>query len=110
MVDEPHQETRPLVAAVIPTHNRKDLLLRCLGCVSGFPDAACRPVVVFDGCTDGSQAAVSERFPAVLTVEGNGALWWSGAINAGIERALELGAGYILLLNDDVQPEPDMLA
>ena len=69
-----------------------------------------RAVVVFDGCTDGSQEAVAQRFPETLIVEGDGDLWWSGAINAGIDAGRKLGVRYFCLLNDDVMPEAHMLA
>jgi GT2 family glycosyltransferase len=100
----------PLVAVVIPTHNRRDRLLACLEHLRAQEAVSFRPIAVFDGCTDGSQDAVREQFPEVLAVEGDGNLWWSGSINAGIKSALALGVKYVCLLNDDVQPAPGMLA
>src|SRR5262245_39447474 len=85
-------------------------MLHCLRHVRAIEGATFRQVVVFDGCTDGSQEAVREEFPEVLRVEGDGSLWWSGAINAGIAAGRALGARYFCLLNDDVRPDPGMLA
>lgn len=102
-------KTEPLVAVVVPTHNRRQVLLDCLESVSRLEWPSLLVVVVFDGCVDGSQAEVRRRFPHVLTIEGDGSLWWSGAVNAGITAARSLGAGYHCLLNDDVQPDAGML-
>ena len=98
-----------LVGVVIPTHNRKDRLLACLAHVRVLTDASCCPIVVYDGCTDGSQAAAEAAFPDVVAVEGDGNLWWSGCINAGTDVARRIDATHILILNDDVRPAPDML-
>jgi GT2 family glycosyltransferase len=97
------------VAIVVPTHNRAASLLGCLAHVYAMEEVSVQVVVVFDGCTDGSQEAVRKRFPEVLRVEGDGSLWWSGAINKGIEVARGLGIRYFCLLNDDVRPDPGML-
>jgi len=100
----------PQVAVIIPTYNRRAPLLRCLGHVQALQGVSHRAIVVCDGSTDGTQAAVREQYPDTLVVEGDGNLWWSGAINAGITAAQGIGARYFCLLNDDVQPDPQMLA
>ena len=35
-------------------------------------------------------------------VEGDGNLWWSGAIDLGVKKALDLGCEKVLFLNDDL--------
>jgi GT2 family glycosyltransferase len=86
------------------------MLLRCLQSIRDLTDVACLPIVVCDGCVDGTEEEVHSRFPEAVVVKGDGNMWWSGAINAGIEVSVSLGAQYICLLNDDVKPAPDMLA
>lgn len=102
--------SQPLVAAIVPTHNRRERLLETLGLLYQSAGVNLGVVVVFDGCTDGSQQAVRQRFPQVLQVEGDGNLWWSGAINAGIAAAARLNPDYVCLMNDDVEPHPHMLS
>ncbi|MGC8669518.1 MAG: glycosyltransferase family 2 protein, partial [Chthonomonadales bacterium] len=89
-------------------HNRCERLLNTLQRVCGGQHPNLAVIVVFDGCTDGSQEEVRRSFPEVRHVEGDGTLWWSGAINAGIAAARDLQPDYICLMNDDVDPHPNM--
>jgi GT2 family glycosyltransferase len=60
-------------------------------------------VVTDDGSTDGSGEYISEHFPEVELLKGDGNLWWSGGINVGARHAIEqLGCDYVLLWNNDV--------
>jgi N-acetylglucosaminyl-diphospho-decaprenol L-rhamnosyltransferase len=80
------------VAAVVVTYNALPWLEQCLASTGGVPT-----VVVDNGSTDGTQALVRERFPAVRLLEqenaGLGAGW-----NRGIE---ETESRYVLILNAD---------
>ncbi len=65
-------------------------------------------IVVDDGSTDGSSIWISEHYPEVHLLNGDGNLWWSGAINKGVSYAInELGTAYVLLWNDDLIIEDD---
>ena len=68
--------------------------------------------LVDDGSTDGTSDVIRSRFPKVEVIAGDGTLWWSGATNLGIRRALSVAApeDYILLVNNDTFFEPDFLA
>jgi GT2 family glycosyltransferase len=91
----------PKVGITIPTHNRRDHLLACLESLARLDYTPFDVVVADDGSTDGSAAAVAGQFPAVKVLQGDGSLWWSGAINLAISEALKANPAYILLLNDD---------
>ena len=78
-------QKKELVGIVIPTHNRREQLLRCLRSISALTVSNYQVIVVLDGCTDGSLEAVQEQFPDSLCVEGGGSLWWSGAMNEGFK-------------------------
>lgn len=92
------------VAIIIPVYNRKEITLKCLERLSGIDRCGVvfDTVVVDDGSTDGTGAAISKKFPAVTVLRGNGDLWWTGAINKGIEYAMASGFDGVLLLNDDL--------
>jgi len=58
-------------------------------------------IIVDDGSTDGTSAAVMNDFPDVEIVEGNGDLWYTAGTNRGIEAALRRDPKYILAINND---------
>jgi len=97
---------------VIPVHNRKNTTLVCLrrlrelGCFDWT-----HVVVIDDGSTDGTGAAVESEFGTdpVRVVAGDGHLWWAGGINVGMQLACDEGADYVVWLNDDCLPEGDAL-
>lgn len=87
---------------VIPVHNRRALTLACvqhLDTIGAFESA--HVLVVDDGSTDGTAAALRAQFPQVEILSGNGDLWWTGAIAAGMARAFAGDASAVCWLNDD---------
>ena len=52
---------------------------------------------------------LAQEFPEVIVLFGDGNLFWTKAINMGIRKALELGASYVLTLNNDTVATPDFL-
>ncbi|URN07026.1 glycosyltransferase [Actinomadura madurae] len=100
----------PPVAAVVVTHDRRDLLeeaLTALGAQTRAPD---RIIVVDNASADGTAELVADRFPDVdlLVLARN--IGGAGGFGAGIARALDGGAALLWLLDDDTVPEPDALA
>jgi GT2 family glycosyltransferase len=69
-----------------------------------------RIVVIDNGSTDGSASVVHRRFPDVEVIETGCNLGFAGGNNVGIRHALENGAGFIWLLNNDTVVEPDALS
>ncbi len=67
-------------------------------------------VIVDNGSMDGTAAAIEREYPEHETIVLPGNAGFSRAANIGIRRALELGAGWIWLLNTDIDLPDDALA
>ncbi len=65
-------------------------------------------VLIDDGSTDGTTEAVHSQFPDTIVLQGDGNLWWTGAINKGVEYALAHNYDAVLLLNDDLKLADDL--
>ena len=65
-------------------------------------------ICVDNGSTDGSDASVEERFPAVELIRTGANLGFAGGNNVGLRRAFERGADWVLLINNDAMAEPGL--
>jgi GT2 family glycosyltransferase len=63
-------------------------------------------ICVDNGSTDGSDAAVEERFQQVELIRIGANLGFAGGNNVGLHRAYERGADWALLINNDAVAEP----
>jgi len=66
-------------------------------------------IIVDNGSIDGSEALLRERFPDIELVQTGANLGFAGGNNAGIRQALEQGADYVWLLNNDTVVSPNTL-
>ena len=92
-----------LVAVVLSYNGREDTLA-ALESLRGIDT-----VVVDNGSTDGSADAVAEQFPDVELVRAGVNLGFAGGNNVGIRRALDRGADWVLLVNNDASAEPGLV-
>jgi GT2 family glycosyltransferase len=90
-----------MICIVIPVHNRLKFTRDCLHSLRNQTQPANHIIVIDDGSTDGTKEMLKSEFPEVIVLAGNGNLFWTAAINKGVELALGLGADYILTLNND---------
>ena len=97
------------LAVIIPVHNRASETKACLECLQKQTVDGVRIVVVDDGSTDGTQEMLEQEFPDVVRLEGDGNLWWTGAINMGVRDALGQNADLIITLNNDVLIKEDYI-
>ena len=90
------------VAIIIPCYNRVQTTVSCLHRLRelSLPEFF-HIYLVDDGSTDGTVAAVRTQFPEVRLIEGEGDLYWTGAIELGMRAAFEAGACCFIWLNDD---------
>lgn len=95
------------VAAVIVNWNRADDTIRA---VQSLPPVE-HVIVVDNGSTDDSARRVREACTGIELLALPDNLGFGGGNNRGVARALELGADYVLLLNNDADViEPSFVA
>ena len=101
-------ENLPTVSVIIPTHNRKNSLLRTLESVEqqSFPMDLLEVIVVDDGSTDDTPSIVNQPFPFRLR--------YAGQNNQGATAARNYGATLsqtevLVFVDDDVTITPQAL-
>ena len=94
-------QSTPIVSVVVLNWNGKDDTLECLGSLSRVDYPALTTVVVDNGSTDGSVPAIRAAHPQVNLIENGANLGYAGGNNVGIRWALEAGAEFVLVLNND---------
>jgi len=96
---------------VVPVFNRKIYTECFLQCMRQQTFRNFQIIVVDDGSTDGTAELISEEFKEVKLLHGDGNLWWTGAINMGIQCAMlqALATDAILIINDDLEVDVDYL-
>src|SRR5260370_4760287 len=104
------EPTNPNLAVVIPTYNRWPEARIALARLAQSEYQDFEIVLIEDGCTDDTADNCRREFPDVRLLHGDGNLWWSGAINRGVEYALERHVDAIVWLNDDNRVEPETLS
>ena len=96
-----------ILSVIIVSWNTKEFLLRCLGSVRQTVKGMEAEVFVVDnGSTDGSGAAVRERFPEVGLIENPMNVGFAKANNQALSRTR---AKYSLLLNPDTQVKEEAI-
>lgn len=104
-------ERLPRVAIIILNWNGRDLTLDCLRSLSILDYPEYDIVVVDNASSDDSVQAIKSDFSEVHIVENDKNLGFSEGNNRGIVRALERGAEYVMLLNNDTLLfRPDFLS
>ena len=100
-MDKKTKGNYPMVALVIPVHNNKEDTAEYLESLKGVTYPNYKVIIIDDGSTDGTKDMIKEKYPYVILLKGDGNLWWARAINMGPEKAIEIGADYVLYGDND---------
>lgn len=103
-----------MIAVILTCFNRKEKTVNCirkLKAQENVEDIVF--LVVDDNSKDGTREAIEQLDYPVKILKGNGSLYWAGGMRVGIRYYLDhkenLGADYVLLVNDDVDFYPDVV-
>lgn len=102
--------TEPFVITVILNTNRRKDTLTCLASLEASSYGNHKVLVLDNASSDGSVAAIRAAFPAVEVISLEQNLGYAGNNNVGIAAALEQGADWIFVLNEDTIVDPECLA
>ena len=102
-------EHAPRVAVVVLDYDGLHDTLVCLQSLARSDWSELAIVVVDNASTPPVEPAVSTRFPDAIVLRTARNLGFAGGMNVGLSRALELGAQYVLLLNNDTIVDPAMV-
>ena len=101
------------IAVLMTCHNRKDKTLASLDSLfqQKMPaDFRLEVYLVDDASTDGTAEAVTQKYPEVKIIQGNGGLFWNGGTRTAFGEALKSDRDYYLWLNDDTNLYPEAIA
>lgn len=91
------------LSVIVPSHETRELTLRCLGSLAraGRPDV--EVLLVDDGSRDGTAEEAAALFPSVRVLRNETAAGFTRAANRGLAAAQ---GDVLLLLNSDTEVEP----
>ncbi|MGL5805597.1 MAG: glycosyltransferase family 2 protein [Xenococcaceae cyanobacterium] len=100
------------IAVLITCFNRQEKTLACLSALCGqtlSEQVKIQVYLVDDGSTDGTSEAVSQTYPQVKILQGDGSLYWNGGMRLAFAEAMKQDYDYYLWLNDDTILYPQAL-
>src|SRR5208282_3930208 len=110
MTSSPSDEVRSYEVAIVLLnfHGTTDTL-KCLDSIRAIDPESCLTIVVENGSTPDPSSELTQAHPwvKVMRREDNGG--WAGGNNTGIRYALENGAEWVLLLNNDTIVAPKLV-
>jgi GT2 family glycosyltransferase len=101
-----------MVYVIIPVHNRINDTIKCLDSIYRQNYKDIQIVVIDDGSTDSTKKKITELYPRTTILKGSGSLFWTGAVNFGINYVLSIcdKDDWVLLVNNDIQMTKDVIS
>jgi GT2 family glycosyltransferase len=99
----------PKVTVITLSWNRKLVTLEWLESVFALNYSNYDVLVVDNGSSDDSVAAIREQFPEATVIENGENLGYTRGFNIGLEHAFRNGADYALVMNNDAVIDPEAL-
>lgn len=105
----PKAMASPTVYIVLLNWNGRTDTVECLESLLQLEYPNYKVIVVDNGSTDGSVETISNLFPGISLLRNGKNIGYAGGNNVGIQWALEHGANYILILNNDTTVHPELV-
>jgi GT2 family glycosyltransferase len=99
----------PKVAIVLLNWNGYDISKECLQSLAPITYSNREIIFVDNASADGSGPRIQSEFPHIIYAQNDKNLGFARGCNVGVRLALERGADYVLLLNNDCTVEPGFL-
>jgi GT2 family glycosyltransferase len=99
----------PAWQVIVLNWNGREDTLRCLDSLQRITRSDVRIICVDNGSTDGSVQAVRQQFPDVELIEAGANLGYAGGNNLGLRHAIESGARWMALVNNDATVAADVI-
>jgi GT2 family glycosyltransferase len=99
----------PLVYVVVLNWNSRDDVIECIGSLINIDYPRYELLVVDNGSSDGSVQSLNAEFPALQIIVNETNLGACEGRNVGIRYALEKGADYVALLDNDTVVDQNLL-
>ena len=104
-------EAAPAVWAVVLTHGgAEEITATCFDSLLAQDYRALTVLLVDNASFDGSGERLRQRYPQVRYLHTGGNYGYTGGNNRGMQHALEQGAEYLLVMNNDTVLEPDCVS
>ncbi len=98
---QPQDPRLPAVAVVVVSWNGREVTAECVRSLLASEGVRFAIIVVDNASTDGSAESLAETFPQVTVLRNATNLGYTGGGNAGLRHAMEMGAAYAFLINND---------
>lgn len=104
----------PRIAAVVVTYNRKALLRRCLDAIASQSRSPESVLIIDNSSTDGTRGWLYSWLPSNIPhsklIELDDNRGGAGGFSEGLRLAIEDGADWIWMMDDDAEPHASALA
>jgi GT2 family glycosyltransferase len=111
MKSEKKSKSDPLKTLIVVLNwNTYEMTKECIQSLLAMDGDSFEILIIDNGSQDGSVEYLRQAFPKIALIANARNLGFASGSNVGMRLALEQGADYVLLVNNDTVVKPDLLA